>query len=844
MSDELTLQRRQLVFQRMIFILISTIISFASSFSLANHLFDLWHHSLLIQIGIVGIMLALFGTATYYLISKIIFPRLTLYSRSELVIWVVFCVFISTALVGGVHIITPDFISQPDHSLQITASGNSVLDSQNGYLQLLEIKSGDEIIALSEFRWETGWEIEDNYLTFRGVEPAAVSYIFPEGSHQELNILYVIDSDTSSVEIVLDGNPQEVDLVDNEEPMGDSLLTIPVTSRIGWVLFLLGVDIIFFSAALFIIELWSGLARLFFLRFDNISIINVLNGLVLLSFIGLYIYNVSTHFWVLPESGADPVPYLMAPVWKNTYPHWYYFDRLTLGIGLGTFSLIIPKAVWLAGVVYIGFVNVSILILSMWWAYRVSGFIGSLMAGIFINVSYFMLGYSTYIYSDQNLALYSLITAVFFVLFIEKGKTKYIFWAGFFTAFTCLSKMPGAVTLVIIGGYLIFQHKWGSLKPYILGGIVGSAAVLGVFTLLYGYQSTAFTFTRFISAWTSNPELYDQFINHSYASYLDYVLLSTKFFPFIGLFIFSGAYKDKSSRYFLYMAWGSIAVIYYFTTFSIWDQAHPHYIYTGYVFTIVALSIYIGKIFNNGAENTKSYFSQVFNALFGILILLLIIVGIKTGMDYAPVQAFSYSYNYYTPLDVYNIYYYAHEYVQSFPKVLKQIYVLGPLLAVGLLSVIEITKRRASIYAFAIVFTIWSSISNGGLAYKKVATSDQPRAEFFFVAAETIREYSDHTITTYFDGATRANGVANIYEMFVADKYPRNTDFYSRQDYLLELKDDVYWLYEETQLDQIQGDVLITDNLELILENRTDYALVETIPTAFGVDIFVLQAIP
>jgi hypothetical protein len=667
----------------------------------------------------------------------------------------------------------------------------------------------------------------------------------------------------------LDGKSQQVDL-DKGGSAGETLVVLPVTLRIGWLIFLLSADIVFFSAALFIIGLWSGIARLV-IRFikqepltgnsdfpekgeafwgfldnkliGNISIINVLNGLVLLSFIGLYIYNVSTHFWALPESGADPVPYLLAPVWKSTFPHWYYFDRLTLGIGLGVFALMIPKAVWLAGMVYIGFVHVSILVLSMWWAYRVSGFIGSLMAGIFINVSYFMLGYSTYIYSDQNLALYSLITAVFFVLFIEKGKTKFIFWAGFFTAFTCLSKMPGAVTLIIITGYLIFQRKWGSLKPYVLGGTAGSAAVLGMFTLLYGYQSTLFTFTRFISAWTSNPELYDPFINHSYASYLEYVLLSTKFFPFIGLFILAGAYKNKSSRYFLYMAWGSIAVIYYFTTFSIWDKAHPHYIYTGSVLTVVALSIYIGKVFTNGTELTKPNLTRVFNVIFGFFVLLLISMGIQIGMNYAPVQAFSYSYNYYTPLDVYNIYYYAHEYVQSFPQILKQIYVLGPLLAVGLLTVIEITKRRASIYAFAVVFAVWSSISNGGLAYKKVE-SDQNRAEFFFVAAETIRVYSDHTITTFFDGATRANGVANIYEMFVADKYPRNTNFNSREEYILGFIDDVYWLYEDTQLDQIQGDILITDNLEMILETRTDYTLVETVPTAFGVDIFVLQAIP
>jgi hypothetical protein len=842
MSDELTLQGRQLILPRFFMIVISSIVSIAGSLSLAIHFFDLWHHSLRIQIGIMVILLALFGTVSCYLIYKIISPRLTAYTRPELVIWGVFCIFISTVLLGGVYKIKPDFISPPNHSLKIIATVNGNPDSRSGFLHLLEIKADGEIIDFNEMSWGKGWEGEANVLTFRGLEPAAVVYKFPEGRHQHFDILFAPDSYTGMAEIRLDGKSKQVVLFE-EKAVGDTLLTIPVYLRISWVIFLLGVDIVFFSTILFMGGLWLGYARPVVDLVNKIGIVNILNVTVLLSFVGLYIHNISTHFWVLPEASGDPIRYLLAPAWKSTYPYWSYFDRLTLGIGLGAFSLFFPKAVWLAGMVYIGFVHVSILVLSMWWAYRVSGFIGSLMAGIFINVSYFMLGYSTYIYADQNLALYSLITAIFFVLFIEKGKRKFIFWAGFFTAWACLSKMPGAVTLIIIFGYLIFQRKWGSLKPYILGGIAGSAAVLGIFTLLYGYESTAFTFTSFITAWTSNPELNNPLINHSYASYLDYVLLSTKFFPFIGLFIITGAYKDKSSRYFLYMAWGSIAVIYFFTTFSIWDKAHPHYIYTGSVFTVVALSVYIGKIFQSGANNSKPNFARVINLLFGVLILLLISIGIKTGMNYAPVRGFAYSYNYYTPLDVYNIYFGAHDYVQSFPNFLKQIYVLGPLLALGLLSVIELTKHRASIYAFAVVFAIWSSISNGGLAYKKVNTSDQPRAEFFFVAAETIREYSDHTITTFFEDEPRSVGVAYVYEMFIADKYPRNNNFYSRAEFKLGYQDDVFWLYDESQLEQIQGDLLITDNLVLIQRYRPDYELKETVPTEFGVDIFVLQQI-
>lgn len=540
---------------------------------------------------------------------------------------------------------------------------------------------------------------------------------------------------------------------------------------------------------------------------------NVLQYAVLLVLVVLYIYNISHHFWSLPAP-SDPLQYLGSAVWKTTWGYWPWLDRISLAVNLRLFTILFSKG-YIAGMVYIGFINTAILITSMFWAFKKSGFWAALIVGTFINSSYLMLGWGTYLYPDQTVALYSLITFMFFFSKIKESRyIKPILIAGIFAALTLFTKATGIAVPIFFIGYIIFKKNWKHLKQFVLGMIAGSALIILLFILLYNWQSFVNVYQHFFfgKLGISNNLITD--LTHSGVAYYHKIILSMKYFPFIALLIILGAYKNKKTKNLLFLAWMYIIIV------SIVRPAAPSipsYIYSAYIFICLGLSIYLADLMNIHKTTKSIYNKKYIPFVFCGLALLLIMLGLKLGFKYSPVQEFNYGYNYLIPSDIYT-----HPTNLVYPTIIKSIYVFGPLIILGLLIYCLNLKSKKLILLFILTVAFWSSFSNGGLAYKKTLF-DKNHADFFYKAAPILNLVSAKKFSIYIEEWNKhshAERILWVYRIFFNKKYQRVFEPKHKSQYEneYEIKRNIAFIKNEQDIQsEIQGTQILTDNEKVIL---------------------------
>ncbi len=489
--------------------------------------------------------------------------------------------------------------------------------------------------------------------------------------------------------------------------------------------------------------------------------------LVFFLLIGLYIYNITKYFWTLPTP-SDPLEYLGSAAWGTAYGFWPFLARLALAVNLRIFVLLFSKA-YFAGMFYIGFINTAILIVAMLWAFRKSGFWAALFVGIFMNSSYLMLGWATYIYPDQTVALYSLLA---FICFFSEFKIyRFIngtFLAGFFTGLAILSKATGFGILLFFVIYLIYKKEWRKIKQFAIGLFIGLTIVVFLFCLLYNYQSFLDAFVEFFYG-SLGRNLAKIYTNLG-AGYFHEIISSIKYFPFVALFILIGAYKNQKTKNLLFLAWFNIFLVYLLRSSA---PSIPTYIYTAYIFTVLGVSIYLADVFVSKQSNRPivnlSILRKYSFVLFFIIVLILMVVGLRLGIKYHSVENYDYSYNYLKPLDIYE--------TTSFPypNIIKILYTFIPILLLVCLLGIEILRRKIFIVLFIILTAFGSSFFNGGLAYQK-AKYDRERADFFYRTAPILNLVKDKTFSVYVEAWNQqsySNRLLWVYRLFFDNKYQR-----------------------------------------------------------------------
>lgn len=536
---------------------------------------------------------------------------------------------------------------------------------------------------------------------------------------------------------------------------------------------------------------------------------SIVQYVILLLFVTLYIFNITKYFWTLPAP-SDPLQYLGPVSWGTTWAYWPWLDRINLAVNLRLFTILFPKA-YIGGMVYIGFINTIILTVSLIWSFKKSGFWAAFLIGIFINSSFLMLGWSTYIYPDQTVALYALLT---FVTYFWDTKSKRYFslalLAGVFAALASLTKATGVVVPIFFIAYCIINKDWKNLIRFCSGIIVGSCIVFILFISLFDWHCFVNTFQHFFHGSLRNNITVGTGI--SGAAYFHEIILSIKYFPFVALFFAAGAYKNKNSRNLFFLAWLNILFV---TVVRMFSPSISSYIYTAYVFTCLGLSIYISDLINSKDGRDGKAISKIILIITSVAAIIFIIIGLQIGIKYSPVKAFDYGYNYLKPLDIYN----ANN--LPYPSLIKRLYSFSPLIILGSLAYVLVAKAKKAIILFALIVALMASFLNGGLAYRK-ATFDREEADFFYKNAPILNLVPAKTFTVYVESWNRHNysfEILWIYRVFFDEKYQRVFEPKYKSQYLneYEVVGNIAYISKEEGLSSgVRGPLLLTDNPRVV----------------------------
>lgn len=538
------------------------------------------------------------------------------------------------------------------------------------------------------------------------------------------------------------------------------------------------------------------------------ALFSIVQYTILLLFVILYVFNIFSYFWTLPAPG-DPLQYLGSASWGTTWAYFPWLDRINLAVNLRIVSLLFSKA-YVGGMVYIGIVNTAILIASMFWAYKKSGYWAALLAGIFINTSFLMLGWSTYIYPDQTVTLYALLA---YIMFFWDSDRKHFFGpvliAGIFAALTSLTKITGIVVPVFFIGYLMLKRDWKKLIRFITGIIIGSVLIVTLFILLYNWQSFVNTFQHFFShTIRQNVAIGTDPFG---ASYFHEHILSINFFPFIALFFAAGAYLNKNSKYLFLLAWLNILLV---CIVRMLAPSIPTYIFPAYVFTCLGLSVFLADLIKPKNEIFISDNTELLSNIALIIVsaaaLILIITGMQFGFVYGPVKVYDYGYNYLKPIDVYtsNNLLYASS--------IKRLYSFSPFILLGALAYFLATRTKKTLILFVLIVSLIASFLNGGLAYKK-ADFDRKEADFFYQNAPLLNLVPAKTFSVYVESWNKHNWSSNIlwvYRIFFDEKYQRVFEPKYKSQYLNEYEvigNISYITKEEDLASCTKGSLLLTD---------------------------------
>lgn len=551
-------------------------------------------------------------------------------------------------------------------------------------------------------------------------------------------------------------------------------------------------------------------------RFSSAQVVGLVEGIVLSLFVALYVVMVSRHFWTLPAP-SDPLQYLGSTVWKSTWGYWPWLDRIMLAVNLRVFTMFFSEP-YVGGLVYVGGVNTAILAISIAWAYRNSGFLAAVFIAVFLNTSFMTLGWATYLYPDQTVALFSLIA---FILFSYAGEAlgkkhqMLIFAAGFFGGLASFTKIMGVVIPLCLGGGLIIRRQWRSAVVLLLGALSAAVFAVVAFCCLYNVES----FVNVCQLFFKNSIKDNLNVPYSNAFTYHSLLLSMRFFPFVALFIAIGAYSNNTTRRLFLLAWAFIGFIYLVKTLGVTGGPPiPSYIHSAFVFLCLGLAIHLGDVVSyplGANDSPNSLRPRILLVVLSGFVGLLIVAGLGLGIRFPSIDNYEYGFNYFTPLSVFDS---SSKMGGAYPGYIIVLFSLGPICVLGLLLLSEISRSRRVILLFLVVSSFWMAFFNGGLAYRK-ALFDREEARYYYKVAPALNEIPSDRFSFFTKGVTARtfDRVTWVYRLFFDHKYPRGTSYNSQYENDALIRTNITYVSQENELPQVQGTHIVTDSPEAVL---------------------------
>jgi hypothetical protein len=535
-----------------------------------------------------------------------------------------------------------------------------------------------------------------------------------------------------------------------------------------------------------------------------------------------YAFWIHNHFWE-PPAPSDPLQYLGSAVWGTTYGYWPWLDRIVLAVNLRVFSLLFDGQP-LTSAYYVGSVNVAILSILVWWAYRKSGRWGGLLAGLFGNLSYLFLAWGTTLYPDQTVALFALLAYTYYFAAEEPLRPSTREWgAGFLSALAVLSKITGAAVVVFFAIYLLRNRPLRSLGKYAAGLACGAGFAVAAFVACYNWPS----FTNVVQLFFKNTISQNLTIGLIYgnASYYHTLLLRLEYFPFILLLLLPEAYKEAHSRRLLLFSWACIGVM---LALRQTGPSIPTYFYTAHVFAIAGVAIYLGDALKNAPGDFMRGHRWFF--IGGGTLLLLFHAGLAMGMDYPPIGEFDYGYNYLRPLDVYD-----SDHRFSYPANGRLMYALAPTLILALILTSQVFHSRLALAVFLVVGTFFLAFSNGALAFQKTKY-ERIRNEHYYRYAQLMTEVPNRQFSVYVQELQQYPNSGDcllwVYRIFFDEKFSRVSSQKFDAQYLHEneiITSVAIISSEGDLLSKLKGTQILTDSAAVILRHYPGAKTVKTL---------------
>lgn len=508
----------------------------------------------------------------------------------------------------------------------------------------------------------------------------------------------------------------------------------------------------------------------------------------------IYLYFVVNTFWVTPGP-SDALRYL-GSVLDNNWGYFYYLDGISLALGLKAFVLALPIPGYLAGMAYIVFINVSLLIIAMLLAYRHSGFLAALLTGMFISTSYVFLEEATRVSRDQTEALFSLIAFIFLLAALSQKKGqgyRLIIGAGMMSAIAGFAKLSAFSTIGIIVLYLLFDRNWDYLFRYAIGVLIGGVLTLISFVIIFDLQ-TLIEATK----WFFSSELNIYFVtvpSNRLEQYLDLVV-SIEMFPLIALLITPGAYKNSASKNYFYLAWASVVFLVAMIAFTPRGLApDQRYLFLAYTSVSIGLSIYFVSLFreNQGAKKSnKGVENNTLTLVIGVISIILLYFGLLNAIKFDPRD--------FAPI------------AESFP--VKLIYVVGPLIVFLSMGALILFKKRTYFYIFVLSVALWASTYNGGWAYSDVKILQRING-FYYESAQLLNQVPGDEITIYvnaFDQFRNADKLRRVYGILFNEKYDYGDELHHPEESRQLVLSKIHYIDDFEGLDPERIGYMLTDD--------------------------------
>jgi len=545
--------------------------------------------------------------------------------------------------------------------------------------------------------------------------------------------------------------------------------------------------------------------------FSNFTIVNVLQILILTGFPIMYLIFTLKDFWMLPGP-YDPMTYMEPAVWHSFVGHFYLIDRIVVAIGI-RLSALIFSPLYAAGPYYIAIINYLVISTAVLFAYKKGGFLAGLFAGILLTSAYLLLVYATWIYADQTMTLFALLSFIFFYSDYKSRIFNHMVIAGALIAFTCFSKITGLAILIPFAITLTQEKRWRETGRLFLGFAAGTLIIFAATYMLFGWDSVTYVIQNgFMQITGQLPGYYvlGQTRNSIELSYLPMLFTEYNMFVALSMIVYIGAYRKKITRNLYFAALSFLVVYTLFIAFTGYFRAVPNYIYPVTVFGLLGTAVYLGLQFENSPRNIagiRVLSNRWFQLILGTTLIVISFLMLQYGVD--------------------NSVFLTAPAAKGVPYILRMAYTIVPLAIIVIMVLIEYTMARIAILIMFILIACWVPSYNGAYAINRTKIFANWHG-FYYSTARVINQVNTQKLSVYLEEWKRkgwpyaegTSGILWVYGNFFNEKYSKisYSDPRSRDKIMAEVKANIDIITDEKDISSARGVYIITDTPVKVLK--------------------------